>query len=381
VKKNNFDREEYFRYSRQLSLPEIESEGQQKLKGASALIVGVGGLGSSAALYLTAAGVGHIGLVDFDVVELSNLQRQILYSSGDVGKSKVHIAEKRLKDLNPGVQVTSFQEPLTSINATQILERYDIVIDGSDNFPTRYLVNDIAVFLGKPDVYGSIYRFDGQISLFYAKEGPCYRCLYETPPPPQLVPSCAEGGVLGVMPGIVGSMQAAETIKWIAGIGEPLVGRLLLFDALSMTFREIRLSKNQNCVVCGSSPTITEPIDYEEFCGVSGKTETVKVPEIDVFEVKQKIDGGEDVFILDVREQWEWQIAHLDGAHLIPMDSVPSRLEELNPSQKIVVYCHIGIRSATVTEYLIKQGYSHVKNMTGGIKAWTLKINPSLNLY
>ncbi|MCH8010441.1 MAG: molybdopterin-synthase adenylyltransferase MoeB [Candidatus Marinimicrobia bacterium] len=376
-----FEREEYLRYSRHFSLPEIGLEGQKKLKQASVLVVGVGGLGCPVAIYLAAAGVGRIGLVDFDVVDLSNLQRQILYSSKDVGKPKLRIARERLEGINPKVQVAAHEEPFSSVNAVQILAGYDLVIDGTDNFPTRYLVNDVSVFQGKPNVYGSIFRFEGQVSIFHAKEGPCYRCLYATPPPPGLVPSCAEGGVLGVLPGIVGSLQAAEAIKWITGIGDPLIGRLLLFDALSMTFREVRLEKNDDCVVCGKNPTIVEPIDYEGFCGVSGTAETVNVPEIDVHEVKQKLDRGDDVTILDVREQWEWQIAHLDEAHFIPMNSIPSRLDELSPSGEIVVHCHSGKRSASITEYLIKQGYTDVKSMAGGIRAWTIEVDPSLNLY
>ena len=376
-----FDRDDYIRYSRHFSLPEIGLDGQRKLKEASVLIIGVGGLGSPISIYLAAAGVGHIGLVDFDVVDLSNLQRQILYSSHEVSQPKLKIAKERLESLNPKVHVATFEEPLSSSNAMQIFEDYDIVIDGTDNFPTRYLVNDVCVFQGKPNIYGSIFRFDGQVSVFYASEGPCYRCLYAEPPPPGLVPSCAEGGVLGVLPGIVGSLQAAEAIKWITGAGQSLLGRLLLFDALSMTFREVKLQKNPDCVVCGEHPAVTEPIDYEGFCGVSGTQETVSVPEIYVHEVKQKLDLGEDFLILDVRELWERQVAQIDEAIFIPMNSVRSRLAELDPVKEIVVHCHTGQRSAAVTEYLIKQGYSKVRNMVGGIKAWTMEVDPSLNLY
>ncbi|MEE9167956.1 MAG: molybdopterin-synthase adenylyltransferase MoeB [Candidatus Neomarinimicrobiota bacterium] len=382
--KNNgtpFDRHEYLRYSRHFSLPEIGLEGQRKLKDSAVLVVGAGGLGSPVSLYLAAAGVGRIGLVDFDVVDLPNLQRQILYSSEDVGQPKVQRAKERLEGLNPRIHVETYEEPLSSSNAMGIAGGYDIIIDGTDNFPTRYLVNDISVFLGKPNVYGSIFRFDGQVSLFYAKEGPCYRCLFSDPPPPGLVPSCAEGGVLGVLPGIVGSLQAAEAIKWITGAGEPLIGRLLLFDALSMTFREVKLQKNEDCVVCGRSPTVTEPIDYEGFCDVSGTGEKVTVPEIDVQKVKEKLDSGEKVTILDVREPWEQEIACLDGALFIPMNSVPSRLEDLDPSREIVVHCHTGQRSATVTEFLMNRGYTRVKNMAGGIKAWTLQVDPTLMSY
>lgn len=376
-----FNREEVLRYSRHFSLPEIGMEGQRKLKEASVLVVGAGGLGSPISMYLAAAGVGCIGLVDFDVVDLSNLQRQILYSSEDVGQPKLKRAKDRLEGLNPGVHVETYEEPLTSANAMEIAAHYDIIIDGTDNFPTRYLVNDISVFLGKPNVYGSIFRFDGQVSLLYAKEGPCYRCLFSDPPPPGLVPSCAEGGVLGVLPGIVGSLQAAEAIKWITGAGEPLIGRLLLFDALSMTFREVKLPKNKDCVVCGETPTVTEPIDYEGFCGMSATAEEVAIPEIEVHEVKEKLDRNEDVTILDVREPWEWQIAHLEGALFIPMNSVCSRLDDLDPSREIVIHCHTGQRSAAVTEFLMNRGYTRVKNMAGGIKAWTLQVDPTLMLY
>ena len=376
-----FDRDEYLRYSRHFSLPEIGLEGQRKLKEASVLIIGVGGLGSPASIYLAAAGVGRIGLVDYDVVDLSNLQRQILYTSDEIGKPKLTIAKQKLQALNPKVEITTYENPLSSVNAMTFFGDYDIILDGTDNFPTRYLVNDVCVFLGKPNVYGSIFRFDGQVSLFDAKEGPCYRCLYEEPPPPGLVPSCAEGGVLGVLPSVVGSLQATEAIKWITGAGQTLVGRLLLFDALSMTFREVKLQKNPDCVVCGENPTITEPIDYEGFCGVSGMKETVTVPEISVQEVKQKLDRGENHLILDVREKWEWDIAHIGGALFIPMNAVPLRLDELDPSREVVVHCKEGPRAVAVADYLIKQGFLNVKNMTGGIKKWTLEVDQSLNLY
>jgi len=376
-----FDREEYIRYSRHFSLPEIGLEGQLLLKRASVLIVGMGGLGNPAALYLAAAGVGHIGLVDFDVVDLSNLQRQILYSLKDVGEPKIKIAKDRLESLNHKVEVTTHEEALSSANAGGIFSNYDIIVDGTDNFPTRYLVNDVCVFQGKPNIYGSIFRFDGQVAVFYAKEGPCYRCLYANPPPPGLVPSCAEGGVLGVLPGIVGSLQAIETIKQITGAGQPLIGRLLLFDSLAMTFHQVSIGKDPNCSVCGENPTITEPIDYEGFCGVSGTAETVTVPEMSVQELRTKLENGAKILILDVREQWEWEIAHIDEALLIPMNSVTSRLEEVDPSKEIVVHCHTGGRSAAVSDYLIKQGYTDVKNLRGGIRAWTLEVDPSLMQY
>lgn len=376
-----FDRNESVRYSRHFSLPEIGLEGQRKLKQASVLIIGAGGLGSPASIYLAAAGVGHIGLADFDVIDLSNLQRQILYSTSEVGQHKLDAAKKHLQDLNPNVEVTQFDEALTSANAMQIFQDFDLVIDGTDNFPTRYLVNDVCVFQGKPNIYGSIFRFDGQLSVFYAKKGPCYRCLYEEPPPPGLVPSCAEGGVLGVLPGIVGSLQATEAIKCITGIGDLLIGRLLLFDALSMSFRTVKLRKNPECSVCGENPSITAPIDYEGFCGVSGLQETVSIPEVNVREVKTKMDDGEDFVILDIREPWERQIVKLDQALFIPMNSLTSRLEELDPSKEIIVHCRTGQRSASVTEYLIKHGFQKARNMAGGIRAWATEIDPSLNVY
>ena len=377
----HFNPGEYLRYSRHLSLPGFGLEGQRKLKQASVLVVGTGGLGSPVAIYLAAAGIGCIGLVDHDVVDLSNLQRQVLFSSNDVGKSKLEAAKTRLEKINSEIQIITHEGSFSSHNAMKMLSRYDLVFDCTDNFPTRYLINDVSVFLGKPNIYGSIFRFDGQVSIFCAKDGPCYRCLYEVPPPPGSVPSCAEGGVLGVLPGIVGSIQVTEAIKWITGIGEPLIGRLLLIDALSMTFKEIGLQKNRECVVCGEVPTIKEPVDYEAFCNVSGTSETVTVPEIDVHRVKQKLDRGEEFTILDIRERWEWQIAHLDKTLFIPMKLIPSHLEELNPSREIVVHCHTGQRSATVTEFLIQHGYRNVKSMSGGIKAWTEEIDPGLNLY
>ena len=381
VSEVTFDREEYIRYSRHFSLPEIGLEGQRRLKQASVLVVGMGGLGNPVALYLAAAGVGHIGLVDFDVVDLSNLQRQILYSLKDVGEPKLKAAKERLENLNHKVEITAHEEALSSANAGRIFTDYDIIVDGTDNFPTRYLVNDVSVFQGKPNIYGSIFRFDGQVSVFYAKEGPCYRCLYADPPPPGLVPSCAEGGVLGVLPGIIGSLQAVEAIKHITGAGETLVGRLLLFDALAMNFHQVTIRKDPNCSVCGEHPTITEPIDYEGFCGVSGLTEAVTVPEMSVQELSDKLENRAEILILDVREPWEWEIVHMDEALLIPVNAIPSRLADIDPSREIVVHCHTGIRSATVSDYLIKQGYTHVKNLRGGIKAWASEVDPSLMQY
>lgn len=377
----NFNRDEYLRYSRHFSLPQMGVEGQAKLKAASVLVIGAGGLGNPATTYLAAAGIGRLGIVDFDVVSLSNLQRQVLFTADDIGVQKAKIVKQRLEALNPHVEISTYDEPLLSSNAEEIIRGYDIVIDGTDNFPTRYLVNDICVFLEKPNVYGSIYQFDGQVSLFYAKEGPCYRCLFPEPPAPGLVPSCAEGGVLGVLPSIVGSLQATEAIKWITGIGDSLLGRLICFDALAMEFRQVKLSKNPNCLVCGDAPTITEPIDYEQFCGLSGTEESVKVAQITVNDVKEKIDRGDDIVLLDVREAWEQEIANLEDALAIPINDIPDRLDELDPSKEIIVYCHVGERSAEVGVYLMNEGFTHVSDMTGGIRAWALEIDPEIPSY
>lgn len=376
-----FEREEYLRYSRHFSLPQIGLEGQAKLKAASVLVIGAGGLGSPISIYLAAAGVGHIGIVEFDTIELSNLQRQVLFTTAEVGQSKLAMAQKRLQALNPHIEVTPYDEPLSAANAENIFADYDLVIDGTDNFPTRYLVNDVCAFQGIPNVYGSIYQFDGQISLFHAAEGPCYRCIYPEPPPPGLVPSCAEGGVLGVLPGIVGSLQAAEAIKWITGAGESLLGRLILFDALTMSFKTVKLQKDPNCPVCSENPTITRPIDYEGFCGLSSTEEQVTTPGLTVQEVKEKLDRGGDVIVLDVREDWERDIAHLEGALPIPVNEIPNRLQELDPTKEIVVYCHTGQRSDTVAKFLIREGFTQAVNMLGGIRAWTMEIDPELNPY
>lgn len=376
-----FEREEYLRYSRHFSLPQIGLEGQAKLKAASVLVIGAGGLGSPISIYLAAAGVGHIGIVEFDTIELSNLQRQVLFTTAEVGQSKLAMAQKRLQALNPHIEVTPYDEPLSAANAENIFADYDLVIDGTDNFPTRYLVNDVCAFQGIPNVYGSIYQFDGQISLFHAAEGPCYRCIYPEPPPPGLVPSCAEGGVLGVLPGIVGSLQAAEAIKWITGAGESLLGRLILFDALTMSFKTVKLQKDPNCPVCSENPTITRPIDYEGFCGLSSTEEQVTTPGLTVQEVKEKLDRGGDVIVLDVREDWERDIAHLEGALPIPVNEIPNRLQELDPTKEIVVYCHTGQRSDTVAKFLIREGFTQTVNMLGGIRAWTMEIDPELNPY
>jgi adenylyltransferase/sulfurtransferase len=373
------------RYSRHLILPEVGMEGQQKLKAARVLCVGTGGLGSPLAFYLTAAGVGTLGLVDFDVVDASNLQRQIIHSTKDIGRKKLDSAEEKLKALNPAINIVKHETMLTSANAMEILKDYDIVADGTDNFPTRYLVNDACVLLGKPNVYGSIFRFEGQASVFATEQGPCYRCLYPEPPPPGLVPSCAEGGVLGILPGLVGVIQATEVIKLILGKGESLVGRLLLVDALNMRFRELKLRKNIECPVCGKNPTVTKLIDYEHFCGIVPDTPEEKnvrngIPQITVKEMKRRIDAGEDLYILDVREPYEYRISHL-GGKLIPMNDVPNRLAEIDRDREIIVHCLVGARSQRVAEYLKQHGYSRVANLAGGILAWANEIDPKMQKY
>jgi molybdopterin/thiamine biosynthesis adenylyltransferase/rhodanese-related sulfurtransferase len=374
-------REEIRRYGRHLILPEVGLEGQVKLKAASVLLVGAGGLGSPLALYLAAAGIGRIGIVDFDVVDESNLQRQVLHSTSDIGRPKLESAKDRIHSINPNVEVELFSTRLTSENALGILEGYDVIADGTDNFPTRYLVNDACVLLKKPNVYGSIFRFEGQVSVFSAPGGPCYRCLYADPPPAGLVPSCAEGGVLGVLPGIIGTIQAAETVKYILGIGDPLVGRLLLFDALTMKTRELKLRRNPECTVCGDHPTITELIDYEAFCGITPAPPpgTAK-DEVSVSDVKKRLDRGENIFLLDVREQQEYQIANL-GGHLIPLNDLPRRVHELDSSRDIVVYCHSGVRSGQAVQFLKQLGFRKVQNLAGGIDASAEVIDPSMPRY
>jgi sulfur-carrier protein adenylyltransferase/sulfurtransferase len=375
--------EEIRRYGRHLILPEVGLEGQMKLKTASVLLVGAGGLGSPLALYLAAAGIGRMGIVDFDVVDESNLQRQVLHSTPYVGRPKLDSAKDRIHAINPNVEVQLFSTRLTSENALGIIGGFDIVADGTDNFPTRYLVNDACVLLEKPNVYGSIFRFEGQVSVFSAPGGPCYRCLYEDPPPPGLVPSCAEGGVLGVLPGIIGTIQAAETVKYILGIGEPLVGRLLLFDALTMKTRELKLRRNPSCKVCGDHPEITELIDYETFCGIAPaplKGAGVDENAITVTDLKAEIDRGENPFLLDVREPVEYQIANL-GGHLIPLNDLPRRVHELDSSQEIVVYCHSGIRSGQAVQFLKQLGFRKVKNLLGGIDEWAETIDTDMPRY
>ncbi len=378
--------EEIARYSRHLIMPEVALEGQKKLKQAKVLTIGAGGLGAPLAMYLAAAGVGTIGIVDFDVVDESNLQRQIIHSTSDVGRPKMESARDRINDINPNVNVVAYEEALTSENALDIFKDFDIIVDGTDNFPTRYLVNDACVLLGKPNVYGSIFRFEGQASVFWAEEGPCYRCLYPEPPPPGLVPSCAEGGVLGILPGAIGTIQATETAKLILGIGEPLIGRLLLYDALGMSFREMKLRKDPNCPVCGENPTVTELIDYQEFCGIpqaQAAEQENAVPEITVKDLKQKLDAREDIGIVDVRETHEYDVANLapQGAKLIPLGELPSRLHELNQEDTMVVHCKTGGRSAKAIRILQDAGFERVYNVKGGITAWSEEIDPSIPKY
>jgi sulfur-carrier protein adenylyltransferase/sulfurtransferase len=374
---------ETLRYARHLVLNEVGEAGQRKLKEARVLIVGAGGLGSPASLYLAAAGVGTLGLVDFDRVDASNLQRQVLYGEADLGRPKLEAAAERLRDLNPNVDVVPHPVRLTSANALDVIRPYDIVLDGTDNFPTRYLVNDACVLLGKRNVYGSILRFEGQLSVFAGgDDAPCYRCLFRQPPPPGLVPSCAEGGVLGVLPGIIGSLQALEAIKLITGAGETMIGRLLLFDALKLRWRELKLRRNPDCPVCGDDPTVTELIDYDVFCGVA--TESKETPfEIGVGELKERLDRGDVVDLVDVREPFEWRIANLEpyGARLIPMGQLAQRLHELDPAREIVVYCRSGARSADVVEHLRQQGFRGARNLRGGVLAWGDEIDPTFPRY
>jgi adenylyltransferase/sulfurtransferase len=377
------------RYSRHLILPEVGMKGQRRLKAARVLCVGTGGLGSPMALYLTAAGIGTLGLVDFDVVDSSNLQRQIIHSTKDIGRKKIDSAEEKLSALNPAIKIVKHDTMLSSANALEILKDYDIVADGTDNFPTRYLVNDACVLLGKPNVYGSIFRFEGQASVFATEAGPCYRCLYPEPPPPGLVPSCAEGGVLGILPGLVGVIQATEVIKLILGKGDSLVGRLLLVDALNMRFRELKLRKNPECPVCGTNPTVTALIDYDHFCGIvpetppatsEGKNVKNGIPQLTVKELKARRDAGEDIFLLDVREPYEVQIAQIGGT-VIPQNDVPNRLAEIPRDREIVVHCRSGARSQRIAEFLKQSGYTQVVNLTGGILAWSDEIDPKVQKY
>jgi sulfur-carrier protein adenylyltransferase/sulfurtransferase len=383
TKAASLSNEEVLRYSRHLIMPEVGMEGQLKLKQAKVLCIGTGGLGAPLGLYLAAAGVGRIGLVDFDAVDFTNLQRQVLFGTSDVGQPKISAAADRLRNLNPEIQIDTFETHLTSENALDILKDYDIIVDGTDNFPTRYLVNDACVLLGKPNVYGSIFRFEGQVTIFGYPDGPCYRCLYPEPPPPGLVPSCAEGGVLGVLPGIVGTIQACETLKLIIGKGQPLVGRLLLFDALGMKFRELKLRRNPECPMCGEHRTITKLIDYAEFCGIRGEeapSTVTNIPEITPRELKARLDRGDDIFILDVREPHEFQICHLNG-HLIPLGELSQRVHELDSSREIVAHCRSGKRSADAVDFLRKAGFRKIWNLRGGILAWSDEVDPKVPKY
>src|SRR5215831_1638988 len=378
-------KDEILRYSRHLIIPEVGIEGQKKLKAASVLLVGTGGLGAPLGLYLAAAGIGHIGLVDFDVVDFTNLQRQVIHFTGDVGRKKLDSAAEKMLALNPHLKITRHEVALSSENALDILKDYDLIIDGTDNFPTRYLVNDACVLLKKPNVYGSIFRFEGQATIFATEGGPCYRCLYPEPPPPGLVPSCAEGGVLGILPGTIGLIQATEAVKLILGIGEPLVGRLMLYDALGMRFRELKLRKNPDCPVCGDHRTITGLIDYNQFCGIPAHEPTpapgVAEGEIDPVEVKAKIDRGDPFVLIDVREPHEYQIAKIPYARLIPLGELPKRVNELNSADEIVAHCKSGMRSAKAVDFLKQAGFRKVKNMKGGILAWSDKVDPSVPKY
>ncbi len=379
--------EEIQRYSRHLIMPEVTLAGQKKLKAASVLLIGTGGLGSPMAMYLAAAGVGRIGLVDFDVVEFSNLQRQIIHYTTDVGRPKLESAAEKLRAINPNVEIVTHETIFDSATAMDIAKDYDIIADGTDNFPTRYLTNDVCVLLGKPNVHASIFRFEGQASVFYAKEGPCYRCLYPTPPPPGEVPSCAEGGVLGVLPGIMGTIQATEVIKLILGIGEPLIGQLLLFDALDMTMRKLKLRKNPNCPICGENPVIHELIDYEEFCGVPIGHEQVAEDlgpewEITVQELAERLHrNGQELVLIDVREPFEAQIGQIPGSKLIPLGELPARMHELDSRDEIVLYCRSGVRSAEALKLLREAGFTRLKNLKGGILAWADEIDPSIPKY
>jgi adenylyltransferase/sulfurtransferase len=376
--------DEVRRYSRHLIMPEVGLEGQRRLKASRVLCIGAGGLGSPVSLYLTAAGVGTLGIVDFDVVDYSNLQRQIVHGTPDVGRSKLASARDRLAALNPEVRVETHETALTSANALELFEPYDIIVDGTDNFPTRYLVNDACVLLGKPNAYGSIFRFEGHASVFATAGGPCYRCLYPEPPPPGLVPSCAEGGVLGVLPGIVGTIQAIETIKLILGVGEPLVGRFLIFDALRMRFRELKLRRDPDCPVCGEQPTVRELIDYEQFCGVAPTQQASsgpEVPEISTLDLKARLDRRDDLVVLDVREPQEFEICRIQGSILIPLGDLPKRVQELDSTRDLIVNCKSGVRSAKAVSFLRDAGFTRTWNLAGGILAWIDTVDPSQPRY
>ncbi len=378
--------EEILRYSRHLILPEVGMEGQRRLKNAKVLMIGAGGLGAPLGLYLAAAGIGRIGIVDFDVVDVTNLQRQVIHGTKDVGRLKIDSAADSMQDINPALKIDKYNVPLSSANALEIFKDYDVVVDGTDNFPTRYLVNDACVLLDKPNAYGSIFRFEGQATVFHYEDGPCYRCLYPEPPPPGLVPSCAEGGVLGILPGLIGSIQATETVKLILGKGTTLSGRLLLYDALNMKFRELKLRRNPECPVCGDNPTVKELIDYQEFCGIPQQAaaeaqDQGKMPEITPLELKARMDRGDDIFILDVREPHEYDIAKIEGSTLIPLGQVAQRVGELDSTADIIVHCKMGGRSAKAQGILKEMGFSRVTNLTGGILRWSDDVDPSTPKY
>jgi adenylyltransferase/sulfurtransferase len=378
--------QEVARYSRHLIMPEVALDGQKRLKAARVLLIGAGGLGSPLGLYLAAAGVGRIGLVDFDVVDFSNLQRQVLHGTPDVGRPKLQSAKDHLHAINPEVQIDLYETHLTSANALSIFEPYDIIIDGTDNFPTRYLVNDACVLLHKPNVYGSIFRFDGQASVFFPPQGPCYRCLYPEPPPPGEVPSCAEGGVLGILPGLIGCIQATEAVKLVLGKGSPLIGRLVLYDALQMSFQEFKVRRNPKCPMCGDQPTITKLIDYEQFCGIRGQEAPAPATadnqwETTVEELKRRLDRHEDVFILDVRNPEEYQICRIPGSTLLPLPQLAQRFRELDPEREIIVHCKSGMRSIKAVNFLREQGFRNIKNLKGGILAWADRIDPTMPKY
>ena len=378
--------EEILRYSRHLILPEVGMEGQRRLKNAKVLMIGAGGLGAPLGLYIAAAGIGRIGMVDFDVVDVTNLQRQVIHGTKDVGRLKIDSAADSMQDINPALKIDKYNVPLSSANALEIFKDYDVVVDGTDNFPTRYLVNDACVLLDKPNAYGSIFRFEGQATVFHHEDGPCYRCLYPEPPPPGLVPSCAEGGVLGILPGLIGCIQATETVKLILGKGNTLSGRLMLYDALNMRFRELKLRRNPECPVCGDNPTVKELIDYQEFCGIPQQKaaeakEQGKMDEITPLELKARMDRGDDIFILDVREPHEFDIARIPGSTLIPLGQVAQRVDELNSTADIIVHCKMGGRSAKAQGILKEMGFSRVTNLAGGITRWSDEVDPSVPKY
>lgn len=379
----NLTQDEILRYSRHLFIPEVGLEGQRKLKAASVLLVGTGGLGSPLGLYLAAAGIGRIGIVDYDVVDSSNLQRQVIHDTSRIGELKVESARRRMLDLNPDIQVDAYNEVFTAENAERIADGFEILVDGTDNFPTRYLLNDLSVLTGRPYVYGSIFRFEGQVSVFDSRVGPCYRCLFPEPPPPGAVPTCAEGGVFGVLPGTVGTIQGTEIIKLILGIGEPLVGKLLLYDALDMSFQTVNLQKNPDCKVCGPNPQVTQLVDYEQFCGVPARGVHVpeNIPEIRPAELAERLRDGRPVCLLDVREAVEQQISNLPGVRNIPLINLPAMLPKLDRGAEIVVYCRTGVRSAQAADLLLKAGFKHVKNLRGGINAWARDVDPDMMLY